>query len=241
MINAAVLALRSVLFYLGYFLGTIVLATLSIVLGWFVPRHRRYRFHLIWCQFMLTWFRWTVGVRYDIRGLEHLPGRPVVVLANHQSEWETIFLYAILAPVCPILKQELLRIPIWGWAMRMTEPIAINRSKRHEASKSILTQGVARLKQGMTVVIFPEGTRVPAGSIKGFSRGGAKLAMAAQVPILPVAHNAGHCWPPRRFLKFPGTVQLVIGEAIDTQGRTALALTEEVEGWIRKQGLNDAA
>ncbi|MEX2131985.1 MAG: lysophospholipid acyltransferase family protein [Pseudohongiellaceae bacterium] len=164
--------------------------------------------------------------------MDNVKGSPVVALANHQSEWETFFLYKILSPVCPILKKELLNIPFWGWALRLYHPIAIDRSRRHKAGRSILTQGVGRIKEGMSVVIFPEGTRTAVGRHKPFSRGGAKLAVAANTPILPVAHNAGGCWPPHRFLKHPGTIKLVIGPEVSVLSGDASALTDEVERWV---------
>ncbi|MFM1895672.1 MAG: hypothetical protein RLZZ385_746 [Pseudomonadota bacterium] len=229
------LYLRSAMFYLGYYLSTLVISPVCILGAWIVPRSRRYVFYNAWCQFIMFWFRVTVGVRYEITGLENLTGKPVVVLSNHQSEWETIFLYNLLAPVCPILKRELLNIPFWGWALRLQQPIAIDRSKPHEAGKSILTQGVDRIRRGMSVIIFPEGSRIKTGKLKKFSRGGAKLAIAAGVPILPVAHNAGYCWPPHRYMKYPGTIRLTVGAPVDTTNGDASELTERVEAWIRSQ------
>ena len=202
---------------------------------WFIPKPNRYLFNVLWCRFILAWLRITCGVRHEVNGLENIPNRPVVVLSNHQSEWETIFLYTYLAPICPILKKELLNIPFWGWALRLQQPIAIDRSKPHEAGKSILTQGLARIQDGLSVIIFPEGTRTHVDKIKKFSRGGAKLAIASEVPILPVAHNAGHCWPPHRVLKFPGVIRVYIGKSIDTTDENASDLTDSAEKWIRQQ------
>ena len=117
--------------------------------------------------------------------------------------------------------------------MWLQDPIAIDRSKPREAVKSLLTQGVDRIKNGKSVIVFPEGSRSPAGLIKRFSRGGAKLAIAAGVPIVPISHNAGDCWPPREFIKRPGFIRVTIGEAIGTTGRSASDLTDEAENWIR--------
>jgi len=229
-----VLLLRSFLFYLGYYLGTLFFSLICFLVVWFIPKPKRYLFNVLWCRFILEWLRITCGVRHEVSGLENIPNRPVVVLSNHQSEWETIFLYTYLAPICPILKKELLNIPFWGWALRLQQPIAIDRSKPHEAGKFILTQGQARIQDGLSVIIFPEGTRTHVDKIKKFSRGGAKLAIASKVPILPVAHNAGHCWPPHRVLKFPGIIHVYIGKSIDTTDENASALTDSAEKWIRQ-------
>jgi 1-acyl-sn-glycerol-3-phosphate acyltransferase len=230
-----ILFLRSFLFYLGYYLGTILISLVCFLVVWFIPKPKRYLYNVGWCRFILAWLRITCGVKHEVIGLENIPNRPVVVLSNHQSEWETIFLYSYLAPICPILKKELLNIPFWGWALRLQQPIAIDRSKPHEAGKSILTQGLARIQDGLSVIIFPEGTRTHVDKIKKFSRGGAKLAIASKVPILPVAHTAGHCWPPHRILKFPGVIRVYIGKPIETTGENASELTDLTEKWIRQQ------
>jgi 1-acyl-sn-glycerol-3-phosphate acyltransferase len=135
--------------------------------------------------------------------------------------------------VCPILKKELLNIPFWGWAMRLQQPIAIDRSKPRESGKFLIRQGKQRLAAGMSVVIFPEGTRTAFGEIKKFSRGGAQLAVAANVPIVPVVHNAGHCWPSDTLLKYPGTVTVIIGAPIMAEGRSSNEVTREFEAWVR--------
>jgi len=188
-----------------------------------------------WCNFILVWLRLCCGVRYTIVGHQNLPTEPVVILSNHQSQWETILFYKLVFPVAPILKRELLRIPFWGWAMKLQRPIAIDRSNPREAGKSLLIQGVDRIKKGYSIIIFPEGTRSRPGTMKRFSRGGARLAVAAKAPIIPIAHNAGICWPPRSFLKYPGTITVTIGVPIPSLNRSSDELTEEVESWIREQ------
>lgn len=230
----ATLFLRSLIFYIGYVLVTLVLAILCLVFYWFLPDSKSHLFNKLWCSLVLSWCRLTCGIRYQIHGIENIPNTPVVALANHQSEWETMFLYRYLAPVCPILKKELLNIPVYGWAMRLVKPIAIDRSRRHNAGKSILDQGQHRLRSNRSVMIFPEGTRAKAGIVGKFSRGGAKLAIAADAPILPVAHNAGHYWPVRKFLKYPGTIDVHIGKPIDPVNQDASELTQKVESWIRQ-------
>ncbi len=119
--------------------------------------------------------------------------------------------------------------------MRLQKPIAIDRAQPREAVKSLLTQGVERIKEGNSVIVFPEGTRSSSGEIRRFSRGGAKLAVAAGAPIVPIAHNAGDCWPARTFLKRPGTIRVVIGEPVPSAEKDANELTTQIEHWIRQQ------
>ncbi len=235
MFKTSVLALRSGLFYLGYFGVTIFLSTAFILIFPFVRERSRYAMATWWCSFILVWLRLTCGIRYQIRGRENLPTQPAVILANHQSQWETILFYKLVFPVAPILKRELLNIPFWGWALRLQRPIAIDRSKPREAGKSLLVQGVERLRRGYSIIIFPEGTRTLPGMMKRFSRGGARLAIAAGAPIVPIAHDAGLYWPPHRFLKNPGVITVTIGEPIATIGGNDDSLTETVAMWIEQQ------
>ncbi len=226
--------IRSTFFYLGYYVVTVFTSLLFIILFPLLPERGRYIFSFCWCSFILGWLRICCGVRYQIIGKENLPADPHVIIANHQSEWETIYFYKMVFPVSPILKKELLKIPFWGWAMRLQKPIAIDRSKPREASKSLMLQGVARLKEGRRIFVFPEGTRSKYGSIKRFSRGGAKLAIKAGVPVVPIAHNAGYCWPPKKYIKRAGLITVVIGSPVPTEGAAADILTNQLEAWIRE-------
>lgn len=233
--HRALLIARSLLFYVGYVPVTIVMSTLFITLFPILPARGRYQFSAAWCKVILVWLRISCGVNYEVRGKEHLQDGAMVVLANHQSSWETLFFYQLIYPIAPILKRELMRIPFWGWALRLLKPIAIDRSKPRNASRSLMEQGVRRLGEGFSVIIFPEGTRSPAGTIKPFTRSGAKLAIAAGAPVIPVALDAGKCWPPRQIVKYPGTIQIEIGPPIDPTGHNSNSLTAAAEDWIRQR------
>lgn len=226
--------IRSVIFYCGYVPVTILMSTFFITLFPLLPDRSRYGVCANWCRVILGWLRISCGVRYQLKGTENLTNESIVLLANHQSSWETLLFYQLIYPIAPILKKELLKIPFWGWALRLMRPIAIDRSKPRLAGKSLMDQGVKRLNQGFSIIIFPEGTRSSAGTIKPFSRGGAKLAIAANKPVLPVALDAGKCWPPKGFRKYPGLITVEFGALIYPQGHDANSLTEQVEAWIRE-------
>src|SRR5688572_6049112 len=203
------MALRSTLFYAGYAPTLVLHATACLLVSWALPLAARYSFATLWNHFVIWWLKITCGVHYRITGLENIPGGPVVLLSNHQSPWETIFLYRQFLPICAILKRELLWIPFFGWALALLNPIAIDRSKARSARNSLLVEGPKRLQRGLSVLVFPEGTRIEIGQQKKFLTGGAELAIAAGAIVLPVAHNAGSCWPARRFSKRPGIVDVV--------------------------------
>ena len=232
--------LRSIVFQVGYVLVTIVLSTLFIFLFPVFSPKLRYGLAKVWCNTILSWLRLTCGVRYQVKGLENLPTTPCVIISNHQSSWETLFFYSLVFPVSPILKKELLRIPFWGWALKLIKPISIDRSNKREAGKSLLTQGIARLKEGNWIILFPEGRRSDPQTVAKFSRSGAKLAISANVPLLPVAHNAGDCWAKGQFIKTPGLITVSIGKPIQTANTNELEITQQCEDWIRGQAITPA-
>lgn len=226
--------LRSLLFYSIQYLLLVPHALLCVTIGALLPLHKRFQYFLAWNAFSLWWLRVTCNVSYDIQGFDNVPPAPFVILSNHQSPWETIFLYHAFQPVNAILKKELLRIPFFGWALKLLHPIAIDRNKKGRALNQLLEQGQQKLQDGASVLVFPEGTRVAPGQVKKYSAGGAELAILAGKLILPVAHDAGVCWPAHKVVKKPGTIHVVIGKPIDPAGRTARDVTEEVEAWIRQ-------
>ena len=233
MIRQLLLTLRSGVFYLGYVMITVVLSTSFILLFPLLKSSARHRIAASWCRSILRWLKLSCGISYTIEGAENLNRCPTVYLANHQSSFEAILFYQLICPVSPILKQELLQIPFWGWALRLVKPVAIDRSKPREAARSLMAQGEAMLKEGNSIIIFPEGSRSEPGVIGRFSRGGTALAAAAQVPIVPIVHNSGYAWPSHRFIKFPGVVSIKVGDPISITDRSVKNLTDEVEQWVR--------
>ncbi|QFU03184.1 1-acyl-sn-glycerol-3-phosphate acyltransferase [Halomonas sp. THAF5a] len=224
--------IRSLIFYVGYFLAMLVCGVLFLPPAPFLPLASRYRLLNLYNHFIIAWFRLACGVRYEFRGHERLPAGPCVILANHQSEWETVYLQLLHPPVCTVLKRELLNIPIFGWALRLLHPIALDRSKPARAMKQVLTQGKARLQEGLSVLIFPEGTRVSPGSRVRYNKSGAVIACRAGMPVVPVAHNAGERWPGRHWVKKPGRLTLEVGPPIETLGRTPDEVMAQAEAWI---------
>ncbi|CAN6134939.1 PlsC 1-acyl-sn-glycerol-3-phosphate acyltransferase [Methylophilaceae bacterium] len=227
------LFLRSSLFFIGQLI-TAPVFTLIALLAWPVNPILRNQLISGWARSMIWWLRVTCNVRHEISGMENLPDRPCIILAKHQSTWETFAFQAIFPTQVYVLKRELLWIPIFGWGLAMTSPIAINRASGREALKQLVSKGQARLAQGLWVVIFPEGTRMRPHQQGKYHIGGAWLACQTKTPVLPVAHNAGHCWP-KGFIKQAGVIKLHIGPAIATADLKADALNLKVEQWIEAQ------
>jgi 1-acyl-sn-glycerol-3-phosphate acyltransferase len=195
----------------------------------------RYRIISGWARFFVVVARAVCGVRYRVLGRAHIPHEPCVFLAKHQSAWETLAFQAILPPHAMVIKRELLWIPFFGWGLALMSPIAIDRSARRRALKQVLEQGKARLAAGFSVMIYPEGTRMPPGRRGRYRTGGAWLAVHSGVPVVPIAHNAGFVWPRNSFLKRPGLVTVSIGTPIATEGREPDAVTEQASAWIEAE------
>lgn len=227
------LVLRSALFYFGYVLAIVWFGVTGLLVCSWLPYHIRSPYLLLWNRFTLAWLRLSCGINYQVKG--NIPGTPTVVLSKHESQWETYYLQLALHPVATILKKELLEIPLFGWGLRLMEPIPIDRSSPREAIKQMLKLGVERVNTGMSVLVFPEGTRTQVGAKGRYAKGGAGIAIKAGVQVLPVAHNAASFWPPHRWIKYPGTITVSIGTPIDTKGRGAAEVTEEARSWIEAE------
>lgn len=226
--------LRSILFFILYNLMGILHSLLSLVLAPFQSFEQRYRFVNHWTRATMWLLRRLNGIEIQVSGLEKIPpNEPVVVLANHQSQWETFYLQLLFTPQATVIKRELLWVPFFGWALALLRPIAIDRGQRGQALKTLLRVGQERLDQGISVVIYPEGTRQLPGQIGQFNAGGAMLACRAGRRVVPIAHNAGDCWPARSLWRLPGTIRLVVGDPIRCESGHAKRVNEKAERWIR--------
>lgn len=223
--------LRSSVFALFQSVITPVFALLALLLVP-LPAAARYRFITTWSRLMLAGAGTILGIRYRVLGAETLPPPPYIVLAKHQSAWETLAFQAIFPPQVWVVKRELLWIPFFGWGLALLAPIAIDRAAGPRALTQLLEQGRERLARRYCIVIFPEGTRVAPGSRGRYQVGGAWLAVKTGTPVVPVAHNAGELWGRRAFVKRPGLVTVSIGAAIDPRQLTPDQLIRTVEDWI---------
>ena len=202
--------LRSVAYALVQLVVTPPYSIISL-LTFPLPPLTRYRVISQWSRFMIFAARVICGIRYRVIGRENVPTSPSIILAKHESAWETMALQLVFPPQVWVLKRELLWIPFLGWGLAMLSPIAIDRKDRRRALKQTLEQGADRLKTGFSIVVFPEGTRSAPGVAGNYRAGGAWLALHTGAPVVPVAHNAGDVWPRNSFLKRPGTVTMSVG------------------------------
>ena len=225
--------LRSSIFYIGYISSGVVASLIACIVGPFIGLDKRLKLFAIWPRFANWFLNFTCDIQVEVIGRENLPNEPCVIVSNHQGQWETFSMQYLFHPLCTLLKKELLYIPFWGWAMKMLNPIAINRDKPKEAILQTLEEGSNRLKEGMYVLLFPEGTRVKAGRVGNYARSSFELAKRNNVKILPLCHNSGDCWPAHKFIKHPGRIKLIIGESFFVEDSKRSA--NEVKEWVEKK------
>lgn len=194
----------------------------------------------------VRWLGWSIdgarvilGIRARVSGAENLPiGKTsaAVLLVKHQSTYETFLMPTLMPhPLAYVFKKELLQIPFFGWAMGRLDMIHIDRSQRSQAFQKVVAQGQALLDQGIWIIMFPEGTRIPRGQKGVYKSGGTRLAISTGAPVIPIAVTSAKCWPRKAFIKRPGIVDVSIGKPIPSQGRDPEELMREVEAWIESE------
>lgn len=234
-------ALRSLLFLVFLVVTVVPWATVVLLVSIVQRGAPLYWLCAAWLGTAIWGARWICGVRYRVQGMQHLPTagqqREAVLLAcKHQSAWETFALPALMPhPLAYVFKRELLYVPFFGWAMARLDMIHIDRRRRIEAWQRVAEQGRRLMAEGVWVIMFPEGTRMPRGTQGVYKTGAARLATAAGVPIVPIAVSSARCWPPRSFVLRPGLVEVSIGAPIAAAGRDPGELMREVETWIEAE------
>ena len=228
------LFLRSLLYFIGSITSLVVIAFFGLFF-YFTPYPSRYKALSKWAQFCLWWLRIATKTTIKVEGEDNICSEPCVIASNHQSTWETLAFQTVFPPHTWVLKKELLSIPIFGWNLAMLSPIVIKRRDKFRAMKQVIKQGNDRLNNGISVVIFPEGTRQPHKNLGKYQNGAVAIAKNSGKSIQPVFHNAGKCWPKGGFLKKPGVITIVIGKPISSSDGSASEITEKIKTWALEQ------
>lgn len=162
----------------------------------------------LWARGLMALLALCCGLRHRVRGRQHLPAGASVIAARHESAWETLIFHLLLADPVFVLKEELFRVPLFGWYLRRAGNIGIPRDAGFRAIKTMLPAVARRLDEGAQIIVFPEGTRLAPGERRPYHPGIAAIYARAAAPVVPVAHDAGRFWGRRSFLKRPGTITL---------------------------------
>ena len=221
--------------YIVFMVTTVVAFALAIIVLFWAPYQWRFNIGKAWCILQLQVLKHVLGMDYEIVGRENIPDHACVVYWKHTSSWETFLTFAMWPRQCWVLKHELTFIPIFGWALKLVDPIAINRKGGRSAVKQVVEQGRRKIEQECWVNIFPEGTRVPPHTTKRYGKSGAILSQETGTPILPIAHNAGDLWPRHSILKKRGKITVSIGPIVEPEGQTIEEISDTAHTWIESK------
>ena len=227
------LFIRNIAYFLFILLTVIPWCAMSLLVAP-IPLRWRYRIITGWTHVAIWGAKFFCGIHYQIRGTEHIPTQGGVFLCKHQSSYETLLLCSILPRVSYVYKRSLHWLPFFGWGLALCGMIPIDRSKGASALRQLAFRGKERLKEGWSILLFPEGTRSPPGQSRHYHLGGAYLACAAGTPVIPIAHNAGDVWH-KHSLKTAGQLIFSFGPPIPSAGKTPQQLIAEVENWIEHE------
>jgi 1-acyl-sn-glycerol-3-phosphate acyltransferase len=208
-----VIVVRSIVFNIAFYLN--LTAWLLIALPTFLmPYSTIIAVAKAWGRSNLFLLRVICGIDVDFRGLDKIPKGPLLVAAKHQSTWETFALLPLFADPAFIMKRELQWIPMFGWLAIKGRMIPVDRGAGSQGLTAMNERAREELARGRQIVIFPEGTRRPAGAEPKYKYGIVQLYAATNVPCLPIALNSGLYWPRRSILRKPGTIVVEILDPI---------------------------
>jgi 1-acyl-sn-glycerol-3-phosphate acyltransferase len=201
----------------------------------FLPLKIRILVIRIWMSYALATLRIFCGLKYTVEGMENIPENGFIVMSKHSSTWETIVIQRFFRPLVWVVKRELTWIPFFGWGLKAMDAIALNRGTGRKAINQLIRESQFHMDQGRILMLFPEGTRVLPLQKKPFKIGGAIVSQRTGYAVLPIAHNAGEFWPRHSWIKWPGTVRVVIGKPIDPAGKKPEEIIAEVATWITSE------
>lgn len=228
------LGVRATLFWIS-FMPVGLLCTTLLSLMFFMPLKIRILVIRVWMSYSLAILRIFCGLKYTVEGLENIPENGFIVMSKHTSTWETIVIQRFFRPLVWVVKRELTWIPFFGWALKALNAIALNRGTGRRAINQLVRESQAHMDQGRILMLFPEGTRVLPLQHKPFKIGGAIVSQRTGYSVLPIAHNAGEFWPRHSWIKWPGTIRVVIGKPIDPAGKKPEQIINEVATWITSE------
>jgi 1-acyl-sn-glycerol-3-phosphate acyltransferase len=230
------LLVRSVLFTAVLFSSGIFGSAVVLLFFW-APFRFRWAIAVAWADFSLWAGKLVTGLDVTTEGKENIQEAPAVYLIKHTTAMETYWQIAELPPSAWVLKRELFYVPIFGWALWLMNSIGIDRRSSGSAVKQVIAQGKQRIESGLSMCIFPEGTRMPRGESRRYGISGAALAKEVGCMIVPVAHNAGDFWPRRGWRKRPGRIRFCIGPPIDPKDLSAKEANRVAQEWVESKML----
>lgn len=207
------LIVRSIVFNVLFYANTVFWLLVGLP-TFFMPYWAIVEVAKAWGRVNLVLLRWVANIDIEVRGIEKIPQGGLIIAAKHQSAWETFALLPLFNIPLFIVKRELMWIPIFGWLMAKGRMVPVDRSAGSQALVDMTERARIEIGHGRQLIIFPEGTRRPAGAEARYKYGVAHLYATADVPCVPIALNSGLFWPRRSILRHPGTVLVEVLDPI---------------------------
>jgi len=211
--GGVVTIIRSVVFNVAFYV-TLLIWLVAALPTFLMPYWAIVGVAKAWGRWNLFLLRTICGLDADFRGLEKIPKGALIVAAKHQSTWETFALLWLFDDPTFIMKRELRWLPLFGWLTIKGRMIPVDRGAGSAGLIAMNERARKELADRRQIVIFPEGTRRPAGAEPRYKYGIARLYAAANVPVLPIALNSGLFWPRRSILRLPGTIVVEVLDPI---------------------------
>jgi 1-acyl-sn-glycerol-3-phosphate acyltransferase len=228
------LAIRSTFFW-AFFLPFVLLCAMALSLSFYMPLWFRMGIIKIWIGCSLASLQLFCGLKYSVEGTENIPENGFIVMSKHSSTWETIAIQRFFRPMVWVVKRELTWIPFFGWGLKAMNAIALDRGTGRKAINQLIKESQRHMDRGRILMLFPEGTRVLPMQVKPFKLGGAIVSQRTGYAVLPIAHNAGEFWPRHSWIKWPGTIRVVIGRPIEPADKKPEEIIAEVGDWISRE------
>lgn len=194
----------------------------------------------IWAFIIMKSLKFFCNLEYTIIGKKNLNFSGNIIFSKHQSTWETIFFILLIPKPVFVVKKELMFIPLFGWCLYLLGNIGIDRNSGHKAIKKMILDGNNLIKKGHTIIVFPEGTRVSCKSKTVIKKGGLLMTKSMNLGVVPITHDAGKYWPKHSFIKYPGTIKMIIGKPIPSQTVSSRDFKNQIEKWMDKAILIDS-
>jgi 1-acyl-sn-glycerol-3-phosphate acyltransferase len=199
-------AVRSLIFNVLFYAVMVVTIIVTVPWSLVISRDHLMSFVRAWANSSTALMKLVCRLEHEIRGLENIPKGGYIFAGKHQSFWETFAFIPLLRDPCYIIKRELLYVPIWNWYAVKARMVFVSRGKGQLALKEMSVGAAAETAAGRPIMLFPEGTRRTPGAPPAYKFGVTYLYRQLDVPVLPVALNAGLYWPRRKFMRYPGKI-----------------------------------
>ncbi|MCX5494591.1 lysophospholipid acyltransferase family protein [Kaistia dalseonensis] len=208
------LIIRSLAYQIVFYLIMAAILIVTLPFFFFLPHRAAIAVVKFWTGASMWALGVVAGTKIEVRGLEKLPKGGALIAPKHQSAFETMALFPLLSDPTFVMKRQLMLIPLFGWYTWKAGMIPVDRAGGSKALRKLAADSKAAAAAGRQVILFPEGTRRPAGAPPDYKFGIIHLYRELKVPVVPIALNAGLYWPRRSFLRYPGTIIIEVLDPI---------------------------